>query len=190
MLRWPGKVAAGSVSNEIMSHLDWAPTLVAAAGDSKIKSKLLKGHRIGDKEFKAHLDGYDFLPFLTGKAKKGPRREFLYFNDDGLPVGGRVGDWKTVFAEQRAHRFDVWREPFVFLRIPKIFNLRRDLYERADIDSNMYNEWWIDRIPRLFEAQDVVAAFLGTLREFPPSQRPASFTIDQIFDNIMRQLER
>ncbi len=189
MVRWPGKIEAGSVSNEIMSHLDWAPTLLAAAGVKDIKGRLLKGYRAGSRQWKAHLDGYDFLPYLTGKAESGPRREFLYFNDDGLLVGVRVGDWKTVFAEQRAHRFDVWREPFVFLRIPKIFNLRRDPYERADTDSNMYNEWWIDRVPRIFEAQDVVVRFLDSLRRFPPSQRPASFTIDQIFGRVLQQLK-
>jgi arylsulfatase len=190
MVRWPGKIAAGSVSNEIMSHLDWVPTLTTAAGISDVKKKLLKGYKAGEKQFKAHLDGYDFLPQLTGQTKKGPRREFLYFNDDGLLVGTRVGDWKTVFAEQRSHRFDVWREPFVFLRIPKIFNLRRDPFERADTDSNMYNEWWVDRVPRLFQAQDVVVQFLGSLQKFPPSQRPASFTIDQVFGRVLRQLEQ
>ncbi|MCP3985370.1 MAG: arylsulfatase [bacterium] len=188
MVRWPGKIAAGSVSNEIVSHLDWAPTLIGAAGIPDIKTKLLTGHKAGTKQFRAHLDGYDLLPHLTGKAKKGPRNEFLYFNDDGLLVGTRVGDWKLVFAEQRAKRFDVWREPFVFLRIPKIFHLRRDPYEKADTDSNSYNEWWTDRVPRIFEAQTVVMQFLGSLRQFPPSQRPASFTIDQIFEKVMRQL--
>jgi arylsulfatase len=190
LVRWPGKIAPGSVSNEIMSHLDWAPTLLAAAGEPDIKGKLLKGHKAGAKKFKAHLDGYNFLPHLTGKAKNGPRQEFLYFNDDGLLVGTRVGDWKMVFAEQRARRFDVWREPFVFLRIPKIFHLRRDPYEKADTDSNQYNEWWTDRVPLIFNAQVVVAQFLGSLREFPPSQRPASFTIDQIFEGALRQLEQ
>jgi arylsulfatase len=146
--------------------------------------------QVGGKSFRAHLDGYDFMPYLTGAAEAGPRREFLYFNDDGLLVGTRVGDWKTVFAEQRSHRFDVWREPFVFLRTPKIFHLRRDPFERADTDSNMYNEWWVDRVPRLFEAQAVVTAFLGSLREFPPSQRPATFTIDQVFQQVMQQLSR
>ena len=189
-VRWPGKIKAGSVSNEIMSHLDWAPTLLAAAGVPDVKGKLLKGHQAGAKRFKVHLDGYDFLPYLTGAAKKGPRREFLYFNDDGLLVGTRVGDWKSVFAEQRSHRFDVWREPFVFLRIPKIFHLRRDPFEHADTDSNMYNEWWTDRVPRIFESQAVVVQFLGSLRQFPPSQRPATFTIDQVFGNVMRQLEQ
>ena len=190
MVRWPARIQAGSVSNEIMSHLDWAPTLLAAAGVPGIKQKLLQGYTAGAKRFKVHLDGYDFLPHLTGQAAKGPRREFLYFNDDGLLVGARVGDWKTVFAEQRSHRFDVWREPFVFLRTPKLFHLRRDPFERADTDSNMYNEWWVDRVPRLFEAQAVVQQFLASLRQFPPSQRPASFTIDQVFGAVMRQLEQ
>jgi arylsulfatase len=190
MVRWPGKIAAGAVSNEIMSHLDWAPTLLAAAGIPNIKQKLLAGHQAGGKRYRAHLDGYDFLPHLTGASAKGPRREFMYFNDDGLLVGVRVGDWKTVFAEQRSRRFDVWREPFVFLRIPKIFHLRRDPYERADTDSNTYNDWWTDRVPRLLEAQDVVLGFLGSLQSFPPSQRPASFTIDQVFGGVMQQLEQ
>ncbi|MDJ0865517.1 MAG: arylsulfatase [Myxococcota bacterium] len=189
LVRWPGKVAAGSVSNEIMSHLDWLPTLLAAAGESGIKKKLLAGHTAGARTFQVHLDGYDFVPYLTGAVAQGPRREFLYFNDDGLLVGTRVGDWKMVFAEQRARRFDVWRDPFVFLRAPKIFHLRRDPYERADTDSNSYNEWWVDRVPRIFQAQEVVGRFLGSLRQFPPRQRPASFTIDQIFENVMRQLE-
>ena len=189
-VRWPAKIKAGSISNEIMSHLDWAPTLLSAAGVPQIKGKLLKGHRAGSKRFKAHLDGYDFLPLLTGATPKGPRNEFLYFNDDGLLVGARVGDWKTVFAEQRSHRFDVWREPFIFLRIPKLFHLRRDPYEKADTDSNAYNEWWTARVPRFFEAQEVVGKFLASLSQFPPSQRPASFTIDQVFGNVMRQLER
>ncbi len=188
LVRWPGHIKAGSTSNEIMSHLDWTPTLLAAAGEPDIKQKLREGHQAGGKKFRAHLDGYDFLPHLTGASEKGPRREFFYFNDDGLLMGVRLGDWKTVFAEQRGRRFDVWREPFVFLRAPKLFHLRRDPYERADTDSNMYNEWWVDRVPRLLEAQEVVVGFLQTLREFPPSQRPASFTIDQVFENVMQQL--
>ena len=190
LVRWPGKIEPGSVSNEIMSHLDWAPTILTACGVPGVKEQLKAGMPVGGKTFRAHLDGYDFVPYLTGAVEKAPRREFLYFNDDGLLVGARVGDWKTVFAEQRHHRFDVWREPFVFLRTPKLFHLRRDPFERADTDSNMYNEWWVDRVPRLFEAQAVVTAFLGSLREFPPSQRPATFTIDQVFEGVMRQLER
>jgi arylsulfatase A-like enzyme len=186
LVRWPDKIKAGSVSNEIMSHLDWVPTLMAAAGDPEIKQKLLKGHAAGDKTFKVHLDGYNFLPYLTGKAERGPRREFIYVNDDGMIVGVRIGDWKTVFAEQRAHHFDVWREPFVSLRIPKLFNLRRDPFERADIDSNAYNEWWDARTHRIGEGAAAIQMFLATFKEYPPRQMPASFTIDQAVEQFKR----
>lgn len=189
-VRWPGKIEKGSVSNAIMSHLDWVPTLTAVAGLPDIKAKLLKGHQAGSTRFHSHLDGYNFLPHLTGKAENGPRREFMYFNDAGILVGVRVGDWKTVFAEQRGHRFDVWREPFVYLRVPKIFHLRRDPFERADTDSNMYNEWWIDRVPRVFEAIQVTQAFIATLKEFPPAQAPVSYHMKEIFTNIQQQLQR
>lgn len=184
LVRWPGKIKAGSISNEIMSHLDWVPTLMAAAGEPKIKEKLLKGYTAGDKTFKVHLDGYNFLPYLTGKTEKGPRREFIYVNDDGMIVGVRVGDWKTVFAEQRVHRFDVWRDPFVVLRAPKLFNLRRDPFERADTDSNAYNVWWDARTHRIMEGSAVTLQFLMTFRQFPPRQRPASFTIDQFVEEF------
>ena len=142
MVRWPGKIEAGQISNSVMSHLDWVPTLMAAAGDDGIKEKLLKGHNAAGKRFRVHLDGYNFLPYLTGEAEQSPRREFFYFSDDGVLTAARVDDWKSVFAEQRASRFDVWREPFVPLRIPKVFHLRRDPFERADTDSNGYNLWW------------------------------------------------
>jgi len=183
LVRWPGKIEAGRVSNEIMSHLDWVPTLMAAAGDDTIKQDLLKGHRAGDKVFKVHLDGYNFLPHLTDTAQPGPRNEFLYFTDDGLLAGVRARDWKVVFAEQRAHRFDVWREPFVTLRIPKLFNLRRDPFERADTDSNAYNEWWTRKGPTgLGLGMVVVGQFAATLQQFPPRQRPASFNVEQIME--------
>lgn len=188
MVRWPGKIKAGSVSNEITSHTDWYPTLMAVAGVPDITEKLLKGHTAGDKSFRVHLDGYNLLPYLTGKTEKGPRDHFVYINDDGFPVGVRKGDWKTVFAEQRAKRFDVWREPFVFLRIPKLFNLRRDPYERADTDSNAYNEWWGDRVPRVGEGGQVVRQFLGTFLQFPPRMTPATFTIDQAVNAFRRQM--
>jgi arylsulfatase len=169
-----------------MSHLDWVPTLLAAAGTPDIGGKLRKGHRVGNQTFKVHLDGYDFLPYLTGAAEKGPRQEFFYFSDDGKLVSMRNGDWKLVFAEQRAHRFDVWRDEFTDLRIPKIFHLRRDPFERADTDSNSYNVWWDHKIAA--QATPSVARvqqFLATFREFPPRQRPASFTIDQILEQYL-----
>ena len=187
MVRWPQQIPAGRISNEIMSHLDWVPTLVAAAGDSDIKDELLVGHRAGNSEFRVHLDGYNFLPYLTSMQGEGPRKEFFYFSDDGNLVSLRVGDWKSLYAEQRARQFDVWREPFVNLRIPKLFNLRRDPFERADTDSNGYNLWWDERTPRLREGMVYVQRFLSSFAEYPQRQRPASFTIDQVMEQFQRQ---
>tara|TARA_R110002110_G_scaffold415561_2_gene650923 strand:- start:139354 stop:140844 length:1491 start_codon:yes stop_codon:yes gene_type:complete len=185
LLRWPGNIQPGSVNNQVMSHLDWVPTFMAAAGDSQVKEKLLKGHRANGKSFKVHLDGYNFLPFLTGKQEQAPRNEFFYFSDDGLLTGARVGDWKLVFAEQRAHRFDVWRDPFVTLRIPKLFHLRRDPLERADTDANQYNNWWDKKIaPAAMQGRVAVTEFVQSLQEFPPRQRPASFTVDQVMEGL------
>jgi arylsulfatase len=186
LIRWPGKIEAGQTNNSVMSHLDWVPTLMAVAGEPDIKQKLLKGYRAGSKQFKVHLDGYNFLPHLTAKDVKPPRNEFFYFSDDGALVSLRVGDWKVVFAEQRAHRMDVWRDPFVTLRSPKLFQLRRDPFERADTDSNTYNEWWMRKIsPQRSKAIALVKEFLGTFEDFPPRQRPASFTIDQVVEKYM-----
>jgi arylsulfatase len=168
-----------------MSHLDWVPTLMAAVGDDKIADKLKQGHRAGDKSFKVHLDGYNFLPYLTGQSEQAPRREFFYFSDDGVLTSVRVGDWKLVFAEQRARRFDVWRDPFVTLRIPKVFHLRRDPFERADTDSNTYNRWWDHKIsPAAMQARVVVSRFVGSLQQFPPRQRPGTFTVDQVMESL------
>lgn len=186
VMRWPGHIKADSVSNEMMSLLDFVPTLMAAAGVPDIKEKLLNGHEAAGKKFNVHLDGYNFLPYLEGKEKKGPRSEFFYFSDDGKLLGLRDGDWKVVFAEQRAQRFDVWRDPFVDLRAPKVFNLRRDPYERADTDANSYNVWWDKKahavgLPSVIKVQ----AFLQTFQKYPPRQRPASFTIDQVVEKFM-----
>jgi arylsulfatase len=184
LVRWPGRIEAGRVSNSVMSHLDWVPTLMAAAGDDQVKQKLLKGHRAGDKNFRVFLDGYNFLPHLTDAGQaRGPRNEFLYFTDDGLLAAVRAYDWKIVFAEQRARRFDVWREPFVTLRIPKLFHLRRDPFERADTDSNAYNEWWTRKGPTgLGLGMVEVGKFAGSLQAFPPRQRPGSFNIEAIME--------
>jgi len=191
LVRWPGRIKAGTISNEIVSHLDWVPTLMAAAGVPGIKEKLLAGHRAGAKQFRVHLDGYDFLPYLTGKEKHGPRQDFFYFSDDGKLVGMRSGDWKLVFAEQRSQRFDVWRDPFVDLRIPKVFNLRRDPFERADTDSNSYNVWWDHKIAAIgMIGVGKVGQFLGSFQQFPPRQRPASFTIDQMVEQLMQWEKR
>jgi arylsulfatase len=185
MVRWPGKIEAGSVSNEIMHHMDWFPTFVAAAGDADIKSKLLEGHRAGDSQFKVHLDGYNFLPYLTGEEDKGRRQEIFYFTDDGDLSALRYQDWKVVFLEQRVYYgFEAWQEPFVPLRVPKIFNLRQDPYERADLTSNTYNDWLLDHVFALVPAQAYVAKFLETFEEYPPSQRAASFSLDQVMEKL------
>ncbi len=180
-IRWPGKIPAGVVSNEMISHMDWLPTFVAAAGDPDVKDKLLGGHEAAGKTFKVHLDGYNFLPYLTGETDKGPRIEFFYFSDDGDLVATRYDNWKLVFAEQRVPgTLLVWAEPFVMLRVPLMFNLRTDPYERAQITSNTYYDWMLDRIFLIVPSQKVVGEFLGTFMQFPPRMKAASFTVDQV----------
>jgi arylsulfatase A-like enzyme len=187
MIRWPGRIQAGSISNEIISGLDWCPTLLAAAGDPDVKSKLLAGYAAAGKTFKVHLDGYNQLPYLTGQQPRSARRNFFYFNDDGDLVALRYEHWKLVFLEQRAPgTLRVWAEPFTPLRVPKLFDLRADPYERADVTSNTYYDWLIDRAYIMYGAQAGTAEFLETFREFPPSQRPASFTIDQAMEALKR----
>ena len=183
-VRWPGKVAPGSVSNAIMSHLDWVPTLMAAAGEPDIIEQLKAGHTAGDRTYKVHLDGYNFLSHLTGEEAAGPRREFLYFNDDGLLVGVRVGRWKFVFAAQRARQQAVWREPFVQLRLPLIFDLRMDPYERAEEDSNVYNRWHQQNQYLIALALPPVTQFIASFREFPARQSPTSLNLEQVTERI------
>lgn len=181
VVRWPGKIPAGVVCNEIMAHQDWLPTLLAAAGETEIGEKLKAGLQIGDRTYKVHIDGYNFLPCLTGEEEKGPRPGFIYFSDDGDLVGIRYDNWKLVFAEQRVQgTVKLWAEPFVFLRFPKIFNLRTDPFERADITSNTYYDWMIDRIFLAYAGQSLVTRFLATFNDFPPRMKPATFTIDQV----------
>ena len=186
IVRWPGKIKAGSVSNEIMHHMDWLPTYLAAAGDPNIKEKLLKGgvKAIG-RTYKVHLDGYNFLPHLTGKEEKGPRREIFYFSDEGDLTALRHDDWKAIFLEQKAYTtLRAWVEPWTPLRVPLIINLRRDPYERAYRTSNTYYDWLIDRAYLLLPAQAYVANFLKTFKEFPPRQKAASFSIDQVMEKM------
>lgn len=189
VVRWPGKIKAGSVCNEIMSHMDWMPTLVAAAGDPGIKEKLLTGHQAAGKTFKVHLDGYNFLPYLTGETKESPRKEFFYFSDDGDLTGLRYDNWKLVFAEQRARgKLDIWAEPFVKLRIPKLFNLRTDPYEKSITTSNTYWDWYLDHVYLLLPSQNYVGKFLQSFKEYPPRQKSASFTIDQVMESLNKPM--
>jgi arylsulfatase A-like enzyme len=189
MIRWPGQIKPGQVSNEIISALDWLPTLLAAAGEPDINGKLLKGHDAAGKRFRVHLDGYNQLPYLTGHQQKGARNQFFYFNDDGDLVALRYENWKWVFLEQRAlGTLRVWAEPFTPLRLPKLFDLRADPYERADVTSNTYYDWMISKEGVLLASVVAVGPFLETFKEFPPSQRPATFTIDQAMEKLKQSL--
>jgi arylsulfatase len=191
MIRWPGKIKAGSISNEIVASLDWFPTLVAAAGDSGIKEKMLTGYKAGEKTFKLHLDGFNILPYLTGKEEKPPRKGFFYFNDDGDLVAARAGNYKVVFMEQRRQgTFAIWAEPFVPLRVPKLFNLRLDPYERADITSNTYYDWVLSHDFIFSVAEDPVKEHLVTYVQFPPRQKAATFTIDQAVEKLHNVLHK
>ena len=184
-IRWPGVIKPGAVINDLCSHEDMLPTLLAAAGVPDVKEQLLKGMKVGDKTFKVHLDGYNLTDLLAGKGPS-PRKEFFYFNDDGSLVGLRINQWKMVFAEQRAHGLDVWQDPFIPLRFPKLFNLRSDPFEIADHESISYGKWRVDRAFMLVPAQEYVAKFLATFKEFPPSQRPGSFSLDSVMETLMR----
>jgi arylsulfatase len=186
MVRWPGEIEAGSVSNEIMHHMDWTPTFLAVAGEPDVKQKLLKGHKAAGRKFKVHLDGYNFLPHLTGQEEKGPRNEIFYFSDEGDLTALRYQDWKLIFMEQKAETtLRAWIEPWTPLRVPLMFHLRRDPYERAYATSNTYYDWMIDRVFLLVPAQVYVANFLKTFQEFPPRQKAASFGIDQVMEKLV-----
>jgi arylsulfatase A-like enzyme len=184
MVRWPSQIEAGSVSNEIMHHMDWLPTYLAIAGNSDIKEQLKAGgvQAIG-RSYKVHLDGYNFLPHLTGETEDGPRHEIFYFSDDGDLTALRFDDWKAIFLEQKAEAtFRAWIEPWTILRVPLIFNLRRDPYERSYSTSNTYYDWLLDRVFLLLPAADYVGTFLGTFEEFPPRQKAGSFTLGDAVD--------
>jgi arylsulfatase len=183
MIRWPGLVKPGTVINDIVAHEDWLPTLLAAAGTPDIKEKLKQGYTAGNKPFKVHLDGYDQTDLLAGKGPS-KRKEFFYFSDDGDLVALRYDRWKLVFAEQRAHSLDVWQEPFVPLRFPKLFDLRGDPFERADHEAIDYGRWRAERVYLLVPAQAFVGQFLATFKEFPPRQKAASFSIDQVLEKL------
>jgi arylsulfatase len=186
MVRWPDKIEAGSVSNEIMHHMDWLPTYLAVAGAPDIKERLTEGGvRAIGRRYKAHLDGYNFLPHLTGEEAAGPRREIFYFGDGGELTALRYDDWKLMFLEQKAYTtLRAWIEPWTELRVPLIFNLRRDPYERAYRTSNTYYDWLLDRAFFLVPAQAYVGEFLATFSEFPPRQKAASFSLDQVMQKL------
>jgi arylsulfatase A-like enzyme len=184
LIRWPGTIKPGTVINDIASHEDWVPTLVAAAGVPDVKEKLLAGYKAGDSTFKVHLDGYNLMPYLKGETQEDPRHEFLYWTDDGDLAALRYDRWKLMFLEQRSHGFDVWQEPFVQLRVPKLMDMHADPFERAEYEGIDYSHWRLDRVYLLTPAQAYVAKWLSSFREFPPRQRPASFSLDQVIKQL------
>lgn len=178
--RWPGKFPAGSTLNGIVAHEDWLPTFASAAGAPQIKKQLREGVALNGRTYKNYIDGYDMLDYLSGKTKESPRKEFWYVNDDGQVVAARYNDWKVVFLENRGEAFGVWREPFTELRVPLLFNLRRDPFERAQHNATVYNDWFIDRVFVLVPIQGLAMQFLQTMQEYPPSQTPGSFNLTKI----------
>jgi arylsulfatase A-like enzyme len=185
VVRWPGRIPAGTVLNDIMSHADWFVTLVSAAGEPDIAAKLREGTELAGTTYKVHLDGFDQLDYLTGNADESPRPYFFYVNDDGLLTAVRYDNWKVVFYEQRTvGTLQIWAEPFVELRVPKIFNLRTDPFERADITSNTYFDWLLDRVFLIVPLQAFVAQMAQTLVEFPPRQKPAAFNLSAVMEKI------
>jgi arylsulfatase A-like enzyme len=185
-VRWPARIKPGQVSNEIISHIDWMPTLLAAAGNPDVKEDLLKGRQVNGRNIKVHLDGYNFLPNFLGEEEAGPRKEYFYFTDDGSLSALRYNNWKVMFTVQRAHGKDVWAEPYVQLRLPMIENLRMDPFERAHHESMLYDKWGFDRLFVLVPAQAIVGNFLKTFVEFPPRQKPGSFSLDRVMEELQQ----
>jgi arylsulfatase len=185
VMRWPGTIQPGSVYNEIFSHYDLVPTFAAAGGDPDVVAKCLRGSQIGNKTFKVHLDGHNLMPFFTGEAKESPRKEFLYWNDDGELVAIRINVWKVVFKEQNNKGLGVWQGEFTNLRAPKPFNLRADPFERGD-ESILYNKWLADRMFIMVPAQATATQWLQSFKEFPVRQKPAAFNLDEVMEKLQK----
>jgi len=183
-IRWPGKFPAGTVLNGIVAHEDWLTTFAAIAGDPNMNDKLKKGVTLNGRPYRNHPDGYDMTAYLSGRVKESPRKEFIYVNDDGQIVAMRYTDWKVVFLENRGEAFGVWREPFIELRVPLLFNLRRDPFEKSQHNSNTYNDWFLDRPFVIVPLQGMAGEFLRTMKEYPPSQTPGSFNLEKIQKQI------
>jgi arylsulfatase len=183
-VRWPGHFPAGETLNGIVSHEDWLPTFAAIAGNPDIATQVREGVDLNGRHYRNYIDGYNLTDYLEGKGDD-PRHEFWYVNDDGQIVAARYDDWKVVFLENRGEAFGVWREPFTELRVPLLFNLRRDPFEKAQHNSNTYNDWFLDRAFVLVPIQALAAQFLQTMQDYPPSQTPGSFNLS----GIQKQIE-
>jgi len=188
-IRWPGVIKPGTVSNDVFSHQDMLPTLVAAAGEPNIVEKLKKGYTAGKKTFKVYIDGFNLLPFWKGEVKQNPRPGFLYWSDEGDLMAVRYGNWKVHFAEQRSEGADAWQDPLTQLRCPKLVNLRSDPFEEADISSMFYWKWRMDRVFALAPAGALIAQYMQTLMEFPPRQRPESWSVGDVMEKLQRHKE-
>lgn len=184
VIKWPGVIKPGQVINDIASLQDMIPTFAAAAGEPDLVEKVKKGYKMNGKTYKVHLDGFNLLPFLSGKEKESPREGFIYWSDDGDLLGIRVNEWKVVFLEQRSKGLAVWREPFSQMRIPKLFNLRSDPFERGE-DTIYYDRWFADHVFVQVPIQGIVAKFLETFKEFPIRQKPSSFNLDRVMEALM-----
>ena len=186
LIKWPGVIEPGTVYNDVFSHEDMLPTILAAVGETDVKEKLLKGHKAIGRSYKVHLDGYNLLPYFKGEVEEGPRKEFFYWTDDGQLANLRYDRWKMVFMEQRAHGFEVWQEPMVTLRLPKLFDMRGDPFERADHEAERYNMWRFDRAYLVLPAVDYVAQHLATYEKYPPRQKPGSFNLNQVLEKLQK----
>jgi arylsulfatase len=186
VIRWPGVIKPGTIINDLCAHEDMLPTLLAAAGDTTVKEDLLKGRQVGDMNYRVHLDGDSLLPFFKGDEEVGPRRSFLYWTDDGDVAALRYNNWKITFMKQNAHGMDVWIKPYEVLRAPMICNLRMDPFERAHDESIGYPEWWVDHMFVFAPAGAYVGEWLQSFREFPPRQKPGSFSLNNVMEAITR----
>jgi len=184
LIKWPGVIKPGTVYNDVFSHEDMLPTLMAAVGEPDIKEKLLRGHSAIGRNYKVHLDGYNMLPYFKGEVAEGPRKEFFYWTDGGELANLRYGRWKLVFMEQRAHGLEVWEEPLVTLRTPKLFDMRGDPYERAEHEAEMYNMWRFERLYLLAPAVDYVSEHLATFKAFPPRQEAGTFNLSKVLKTL------
>ena len=183
-VRWPGHFPAGKMLNGIVAHEDWLPTFAAIAGAPDIKQRLLAGVDLNGRHYRNYIDGYNLLDYLEGRTDQSPRHEFWYVNDDGQVVAARYDDWKVVFLENRGEAFGVWREPFIELRVPLLFNLRRDPFEKAQHNANIYNDWFMDRVFVIVPIQALAARFLQTMKDYPPSQSPGAFNLSRIEESL------
>jgi len=183
-VRWPGHFPAGTTLNGIVAHEDWLPTFAAAAGAPDIKEQLREGVKLNGRKYRNYIDGYNLLDYLNGKTDKSPRSEFWYVNDDGQVVAARYDTWKVVFLENRGQAFGVWREPFVELRVPLLFNLHRDPFEKSQHNANIYEDWFLDHAFVIVPIQGMATKFLQTMKEYPPSQSPGSFNLAKIEEQL------